>query len=69
MLVIQLVRPGLYSPIRYPERARKVQSEIISQLVQKGYISQNEADLTMADYWDNRYDWSRDNQTTAFFRP
>ncbi len=67
MLVIQLVRPGLYSPIRYPERARKVQSEIIDQMVRNGYITRQEADLTMADYWNNRYDWSRDNLTTAFF--
>ncbi len=67
MLVIQLVRPGLYSPIRYPERARKVQSEIVDQMVNNGYITRQDADLTMADYWNNRYDWSRDNQTTAFF--
>ena len=67
MLVIQLVRPGLYSPIRYPEKARKVQSEIVNQMVKNGYITREEADLTMADYWNNRYDWSRDNQTTAFF--
>ncbi|OQY34679.1 MAG: hypothetical protein B6241_03835 [Spirochaetaceae bacterium 4572_59] len=67
MLVIQLVRPGLYSPIRYPERARKVQSSIVNQMVKNGFITQNEADLTMADYWNNRYDWSRDNLTTAFF--
>ena len=67
MLVIQLVRPGLYSPIRYPERARKVQSEIVNQMVENGYLYQTDADLTMNDYWNNRYDWSRDNQTTAFF--
>ena len=67
MLVIQLVRPGLYSPIRYPERAKKVQSEIVDQMVKNGYLTQQDADLTMADYWNNRYDWSRDNQTTAFF--
>ena len=67
MLVIQLVRPGLYSPIRYPEKAKKVQSEIVSQMVENGYLNQTDANLTMTDYWNNRYDWSRDNQTTAFF--
>ncbi len=67
MLVIQLVRPGLYSPIRHPERARKVQTSIVNQMVDNGYITPEDADLTLNDYWNNRYDWSRDNETTAFF--
>ncbi len=67
MLVIQLVRPGLYSPIRFPGKARKVQTSIINQMTEKGYITQEEAKLTLEDYWNNRYDWSRDNATTAFF--
>lgn len=68
MLVIQLVSTsGRYSPIRFPDRARKVQSSIIQQMVENGFLTQQDADLSMADYWDNRYDWSRDNKTTAFF--
>ncbi|MDC7241087.1 MAG: PBP1A family penicillin-binding protein [Spirochaetales bacterium] len=68
MLVIQLVSTsGRYSPIRFPDRARRVQSTIIQQMVDNGYVTQDEADLSMSDYWNNRYDWSRDNKTTAFF--
>jgi penicillin-binding protein 1A len=67
MLVIQLVRPGLYSPIRFPEKAKVVQTEIINQMVSRGYLTQENADLTLVDYWTNKYDWSRDNKTTAFF--
>ncbi|MDC7234435.1 MAG: PBP1A family penicillin-binding protein [Spirochaetales bacterium] len=68
MLVIQLVSTsGRYSPIRFPERAKVIQSSIIQQMVNNGYLTQEKADLSMADYWNNRYDWSRDNRTTAFF--
>ena len=68
MLVIQLVSTsGRYSPIRFPDRARRVQTTIIQQMVDNGYVTQEEADLSMADYWNNRYDWSRNNTTTAFF--
>ncbi|MDA3956531.1 penicillin-binding protein 1A [Oceanispirochaeta sp.] len=67
MLVIQLVRPGLYSPIRFPEKAKIVQTEIVNQMVNRGYLSPEDAQLTLIDYWTNKYDWSRDNKTTAFF--
>jgi len=66
ILVIQLVRPGLYSPIRNPNSARKIQEQILSDMVKVGYLSQAKADQSFNQYWDN-YDYRRDNLSTAFF--
>ena len=66
MLVIQLAAPGYYSPINHPNRAKKRQKEILDQMVQLGYLSRDEADLSFQDYWDN-YDYTRTNITSAWF--
>jgi len=65
MLVIQLAKPGLYSPIKNPQRARRLQSEILDQMVRLGYVTKAEADSSFADYW-SKYDYTRPN-TTAYF--
>jgi len=66
MLVIQLASPALYSPINRPERARKIQKEILDQMVELGYVSAEEADLSFMEYWDS-YDYTRSNITSAWF--
>jgi penicillin-binding protein 1A len=66
MLVIQLASPSLYSPINHPNRAKKMQREILDQMVREGYVSQEEADFSFTDYWDN-YDYTRSNITSAWF--
>jgi penicillin-binding protein 1A len=66
MLVIQLASPALYSPINRPERARKIQKEILDQMVELGFVSAEEADLSFLEYWDN-YDYTRSNITSAWF--
>jgi penicillin-binding protein 1A len=66
MLVIQLASPGRYSPINHPDRARKLQKEILDQMVELGYVSAEEAELSFLDYWDN-YDYTRSNITSAWF--
>lgn len=66
ILVIQLVRPGLYSPIRNPNSARKIQEIILADMVSRGFLSQEESDESFNAYWDN-YDYQRDSQSTAFF--
>ncbi len=65
MLVIQYALPGLYSPIRQPDRAKVQQKNILNQVVENGYISQEEADNTYTLFWQN-WDWSRDNINTAY---
>ena len=66
MLVIQLASPALYSPINRPERARKIQKEILDQMVELGYVSAEEAELSFLEYWDS-YDYTRSNITSAWF--
>ncbi len=66
MLVIQLANPSLYSPINHPNRARKMQREILDQMVQLGYATKEEADASFADYWDS-YDYTRSNIASAWF--
>ena len=66
MLVIQLASPGRYSPINHPDRARKLQREILDQMVELGYVSADESDLSFLEYWDS-YDYTRSNITSAWF--
>jgi penicillin-binding protein 1A len=66
MLAIQLASPSLYSPINHPDRARKIQREILDQMVELGYVSAEEADLSFMEYWDS-YDYTRSNISSAWF--
>ncbi len=66
ILVIQLVRPGLYSPIRNPNSARKIQEQILADMVHSGLLSQEASDKSFNAYW-SRYDYQRDSLSTAFF--
>jgi penicillin-binding protein 1A len=66
LLVIQLVHPGLYSPIRNPNGAAKVQKDILNQMVQAGYVSAKEAKASYDEYWAN-YDYSRGSMSTAYW--
>ncbi|THB66622.1 MAG: penicillin-binding protein, partial [Spirochaetaceae bacterium] len=66
ILVIQLANPSLYNPFRRPNAARNMQSTVLSQMVQLGYITQETADKAFAEYWAN-FDFSRATTSTAFF--
>ena len=65
MLVIQLAKPGLYSPIKNPARARKLQRLVLNQMVGLGYATKQEAHSSFNEYWA-KYDYTRPN-TTAYF--
>lgn len=66
MLVIQLANPTLYSPIRRPNEARIIQRQILDQMVELGYATQEEVDVSFDEYWNN-YTYTRSNTSTAFF--
>ena len=66
MLVIQLASPGRYSPINHPNRAKKLQEEILAQMVSLGYTTGEEAERSFQDYWTG-YDYTRSNLTSAWF--
>ncbi|MFP4644134.1 MAG: transglycosylase domain-containing protein, partial [Spirochaetales bacterium] len=65
MLVIQLANPARYSPLHNPERARRMQRTVLTQMADKGYISHEEADFSFEEYWAN-YDFTRASTATAF---
>ncbi|MBN2048849.1 MAG: PBP1A family penicillin-binding protein [Spirochaetales bacterium] len=66
ILVIQLASPAMYSPINHPERARERQLDVLKQMVELNYATQEEADLSFEQYWTN-YDYSRSNIASAYF--
>ncbi len=66
ILVVQLASPALYSPINHPERARSRQIDVLTQMVNLGYVTQNEADLSFREYWDS-YNYTRSNISSAYF--
>ena len=67
MLVIQLASPSLNNPIRNPQRARRLQREILDQMAQLRYVSKKEADDSFNDYW-SRYDYTRANSSAFLDR-
>lgn len=66
LLVIQLANPSLYSPIRRPNEARRMQRTILDQMVELGYTTRQRVDESFEEYWSN-YDFTRTSTSTAFF--
>jgi len=66
ILVIQLASPARYSPINHPELARSRQKDVLEQMVDLGYATREDADLSYQKYWDN-YDYNRSNIASAYF--
>lgn len=66
ILVIQLASPARYSPINHPDRARARQQDVLAQMVELGYTSQEEADRSYQRYWNN-YNYNRSNIASAYF--
>lgn len=65
MLVIQLAS-ARYSPIRNPNGARVIQRQILDQMVELGYATEEQANASFFEYWNN-YDFTRESRSTAFF--
>jgi penicillin-binding protein 1A len=66
MLVIQLANPSRYSPINHPNRARTLQREILDQMVDLDYTTQELADKSFQSYWET-YDYTRSSRTSAWY--
>ncbi len=66
ILVIQLASPALYSPINHPDRAKRRQLDVLDQMVEIGFVTQEEAELSFQQYWSS-YDFSRSNIASAYF--
>lgn len=58
ILVIQLSNPSFYNPFEHPNRAMARQKDVLTSMVQSGYITQKEADESFDDYWVS-FDYTR----------
>ncbi|OHD11578.1 MAG: hypothetical protein A2Z96_02015, partial [Spirochaetes bacterium GWB1_48_6] len=65
ILAIQLVLPGLYSPIRNPEGARDRSRQVLDLLVENRLVEKETADKSYSYYWAN-YDYNRSSSETLF---
>ena len=66
ILIIQLASPAFYSPINYPETARARQLDVLNTMIDKGFVSREEAEESFLAYWDS-YDYERSNIASAYF--
>lgn len=66
LIAIQLAKPGLYSPLRHPDEAKAMQVEVLKQVIEQGWTTEEEARISLNQYWDIDYDWQRDTSTTGF---
>ena len=67
MLVVQLSSPTINSPIRNPQRARKLQKDTLDSMVRLGYVTKKQADDSYKDFWD-KYDFTRANSSAFLDR-
>ena len=58
ILVIQLSNPSYYNPFEHPNRAKERQLDVLTSMVEDGYLTQAEADSSFDDYWVN-FDFTR----------
>jgi penicillin-binding protein 1A len=58
ILVVQLSSPVNYNPLDYPNVARDRQLSVLNRMVEMGYCTREEADVSFEAYWDN-YDYTR----------
>ncbi len=66
ILVVQLRSPARYSMLNHPNVARDRQRLLLDQMVELGYVTQEEADRSFELFWDS-YDVTRANTATAYF--
>jgi penicillin-binding protein 1A len=53
-----IAAPTKYSPFQNPDTARERQQEILDQMVELGYTTEDEANKSFREYWAN-YDYTR----------
>jgi len=67
LVVLQPSSPSYlkYSPIANPEAAKEQQRQILDDMVELGYATQEEVDQSFDEYWAN-HDYTRSAATAAF---
>jgi penicillin-binding protein 1A len=65
LLVIQLSSPTRYNPLNNPNEAMARQQSVLDRMIELGYATREEADVSFNEYWDN-YDYTRAS-TAAYY--
>jgi penicillin-binding protein 1A len=65
ILVIQLSSPTKYNPLDNPNTAMERQRWVLERMIEFGYTTREEADVSFNEYWDN-YDYTRAS-TAAYY--
>jgi penicillin-binding protein 1A len=65
LLVVQLSSPTRFNPLNNPNLAMDRQRDVLNKMIELGYASQEEADVSFNSYWDN-YDYTRAS-TAAYY--
>ena len=58
ILVIQLSNPAFYNPFDHPNRAQERQHDVLTAMVDAGFITKEEATESFNDYWAT-FDYTR----------
>ena len=67
ILVIQLSNPAHYNPFNYPNRAMDRQQNVLSSMVDFGYITKEQSEESFNDYWAN-FDYTRTSSSAYMMR-
>ena len=67
ILVIQLSNPAYYNPFDHPNIAMSRQRDVLTSMVNGGYITKAEADESFDEYWAN-FDYTRTSASAYFTR-
>ena len=66
ILVVQIRSPARYSMLNHPNDARERQRILLDQMVEIGYVTEDDANLSFDSFWDE-YDVTRASNATAYF--
>jgi penicillin-binding protein 1A len=67
ILVVQLSSPAKYNPLDNPNVARDRQLSVLNRMIEFGYCTREEADVSFEEYWSN-YDYTRASESAYYDR-
>ncbi len=67
ILVIQLSNPAFYNPFDHPNRAMDRQQNVLTAMVDAGFLTKEEADQSFEDYWAT-FDYTRTSTSAYLMR-
>ena len=65
ILVIQLSNPAYYNPFDHTNRAMDRQKNVLTAMIDSGFITKEEADTSFDDFWAN-FDYTRTSSSAYF---